>query len=139
MSAPVISVAEDTSLAEIARLFDEHKIKRVPVLGDGALVGIVSRSDLVRALAAKRARPRASAEASDEAIRTAVLTELESQPWWRPGQSNISVSHGVVHYTGLLDSPDEARAARVAAENVPGVQGVKDHRLDVNDATIGYW
>lgn len=138
MSAPVISVGAETSVAEIAELFEKHGIKRVPVVEGERVIGIVSRSDLLRALAAKGRMAREQRSTSDEAIRDSVLGELEAQPWWHPGQSSVQVEHGVVHFFGLLDSPDEVRAARVAAENVPGVRGVEDHRLNVATPTIGY-
>jgi CBS domain-containing protein len=51
MSAPVIAVGEETNLREIAQILTTHRIKRVPVVRDGHIVGIVSRADLVRALA----------------------------------------------------------------------------------------
>ena len=55
MSSDVISVSRDTPLSEVAALMAERRIKRVPVLDGGLLVGIVSRADIVRALAARTA------------------------------------------------------------------------------------
>lgn len=138
MSAPVVTVTEDTSVAEIATLFEKHGIKRVPVVEGTRVTGIVSR-DLLRALAARGRIPREQRSTSDESIRNSVLGELETQPWWHPGQSNVNVLQGVVHFSGLLGSPDEAQAARVAAENVAGVRGVEDHRLNTVAQAIGYW
>lgn len=139
MSDAVVSVTEDTSVAELARLFDKHAIKRVPVVDGNSLVGIVSRSDLIRALVAKHHESRPSASTSDDEILRAVLHELAPRLWWRQGQSDVSVSQGVVHYSGLVDSSEEVRAARVAAENVPGVRGVEDHRLNAGESIFGYW
>jgi len=128
MTQPVISIAEDTPVAEIVSLFEAHKIRRVPVTRDGKLVGLVSRADLVQALAAKARRTMAQAAADDKAIREQLLAELEHQPWWQRYSSMLTVSDGVVHYWGVLDTEDEKRAARVAAENIPGVRKVVDHR-----------
>jgi CBS domain-containing protein len=126
MSTPVISVAEDEAVANIASLFGRRRIKRVPVLRDGRLVGIVTRANLVQALAAVHP-PHACASADDDAIRARLLEELETQAWWR-ADSNALVHAGVVHYWGACEDEDEKRAARVAAQNIPGVRGVEDHR-----------
>ncbi|HZV94143.1 MAG TPA: CBS domain-containing protein [Caldimonas sp.] len=139
MSPPVITVLEEASMVELAKVLERHSIRWVPVLRGRTLVGIVSRSDLIRALVAKGRMARGPGCTNDDAIHTAVLGELEVQPWWRPGQSQVTVSDGVVHFSGLVDSHDEARAARVAAENIPGVKGVQDHRLDGVMPALGYW
>lgn len=128
MARDVVSVAPDTPVAEIAALLATQGIKRVPVLRGGALVGIVSRANLVQAMAlaehpAQRAHPD-----SDDAIRGRLLSELERHSWWRPTRSNVVVKEGVVHYWGTIDSEDERDAARVAAENISGVHGVDDRR-----------
>jgi predicted transcriptional regulator len=131
MTRDVVSVTEDTELGEIARLLETNRIKRVPVLRDGKVVGIVSRSNLVRALSAAHA-PAAAATAtadSDRAIRAKLLAELQEQKWAnRIWPQDIIVSGGTAH---LWFTSDEAsatmQAARVAAENIPGVQGVELH------------
>jgi CBS domain-containing protein len=132
MSQPVITTAEDTPVAEIVSLFEAHRIRRVPVTRNGKLVGLVSRADLVHALASKARRSTAQVAADDKAIRERLLDELEHQPWWQRYSSMLTVSAGVVHYWGVLDSEDEKRAARVAAENIPGVHEVVDHRQYFN-------
>jgi CBS domain-containing protein len=132
MTRPVISVMADTPIEEIVSLFETRRIRRVPVLRDGKLIGIVSRADLVQVLAARARREAARREASDDTIRQCLLTELARQPWWQRSASNVVVANGIVHYWGLLESEEERKAARVAAENVPGVRQVKDHRLRYN-------
>jgi CBS domain-containing protein len=129
MSVDVVSVAPDTSLARIAVLLDKHRIKRVPVMDGAELVGIVSRSNLVQALADSAWLEAPGAD--DEAIHARLLAELEAQPWWRSLMSNVVVSDGVVHYYGGFDSETHKDAARIAAENVPGVRAVEDHRLPI--------
>lgn len=133
MTRQVISIAPDTSVEEIVALFETRGVKRVPVLRGEKLVGIVSRADLVQALAVKTHARKATRPAGDEAIQRRLIAELERQPWWRPFVSSVTVTDGVVHYQGMIDSYDERGAARVAAENVPGVRGVEDHRLAIYD------
>jgi CBS domain-containing protein len=131
MTRDVVCAAEDTPLSEVANLFERHGIRRVPVMRGERLVGIVSRADLVRALAVK---PDASAApADDEGIRRRLLAELEREPWWRSAYVNVTVSEGVVHYWGATEDDDDRVAARVAAENVPGVRRVVDHRISFRD------
>ncbi len=127
MTRDVVSVAPETPIAEIADLLESRGIKRVPVVRDGTLVGIVSRANLVQALAVAH-REKRKHPGTDDAIRERLLMELGRQSWWRPMSSNVLVSNGVVHYWGTIDSEDERHAARVAAENIAGVHGVEDHR-----------
>lgn len=129
MTREVVSVSPHTSLAEIAALLERHGIKRVPVLSGAQLVGIVSRANLVQAIAlADRSAIRVTPPA-DSAIRWQLLAELERHSWWPRVSSNVRVREGVVHYWGIAESDDERAAARVAAENVPGVRAVEDHRF----------
>jgi CBS domain-containing protein len=111
MTPEVATVAPDTSLGEIATLLEKRRIKRVPVLERGRLVGIVSRADLVGALVSAKQAGRAAGPIGDEAIRSRLLAELEGQEWWRA----------------------ERVAARVAAETVPGVRRVVDRRMVFRD------
>jgi CBS domain-containing protein len=133
MTRDVISVAEDTPIAEIATVLETRRIKRVPVLRGERVVGIVSRANLVQALAARRPSSKAPRAKGDDAIRRQLLAELERQPWWQPGASNVIVTDSIVHYWGILGSDEEKAAARVAAENVPGVRKVEDHRMRYTD------
>ena len=133
MTRDVATVAPDTPLAEIATLLERRRIKRVPVLDEGHLVGIVSRSDLVHALvAATRAGTQADPVA-DETIRAMVLAELRRQAWWRRDFANVTVEQGIVTFAGLIETERERPAARVAAETVPGVRAVVDERLAYRD------
>jgi CBS domain-containing protein len=128
MTRDVISVSEEEPVGRIAILFGKRAIKRVPVLRDGRLVGIVTRANLVQALGAKRKKPKVQRAMGDDAIRKRLLEELGTQAWWR-ADSNVTVTGGVVHYWGVCENEVEKRAARVAAENVPGVRRVDDHRV----------
>jgi CBS domain-containing protein len=132
MTRDVATVGEDTELAEIATLLETKRIKRVPVLRDGRIVGIVSRANLVRALAAATTEAPMP-DADDRAIRARLLTELEKQPWaTKLWAQDVIVNNGVVHLWFGSDEPEERRqAARVAAENVPGVRSVDEHEVPI--------
>ena len=133
MTRDVISVAEDAPIAEIATVLETHRIKRVAVLRGERLVGIVSRANLVQTLAAQPRPGKAPRAKGDGPIRRQLLAELERQPWWQRSASNVIVTDGIVHYWGIVDSDDQKEAARVAAENVPGVRKVEDHRVRYAD------
>ena len=128
MSTKVVAVEEDAPLAEIAQLLEERRIKRVPVTRNGKVVGIVSRADLVRALASRpKTAPALSSSPSDQAIRQELLRTLESNGWTRPNEINVIVTDGVIHMWGIVESDEIRDAVRVAAENVPGARGVESH------------
>jgi CBS domain-containing protein len=130
MTRDVLSVAPDTPVAKIATLLEKRGVKRVPVLQDGRLVGIVSRSNLVQALAV-RGRAMNVGNVGDGAIHARLCAELERRSWWRSTTSNVVVTDGIVRYFGTVDSEDQRQAARIAAENVPGVRAVEDHRIPI--------
>ena len=127
MTRDVVSVAEDTPLTEVVRLMERHRIKRVPVVRDGALIGIVSRADLLRAIRRLLVTEPKTA-ASDETIRQHVLAELARAPW-APHGLTVDVGNGVVTLDGVILDERMRRAVRVAAENVPGVKAVVDYIL----------
>jgi CBS domain-containing protein len=128
MTREVISVADTTELADIAMLLETKRIKRVPVVRDGKLVGIVSRANLVRALAAAGSQVTADTATDDRTIRQKLLAELTGQEWVHTWAADIIVRDGVVHIWVSDDRPEgERQALRVAAENIPGVRGVEEH------------
>lgn len=127
MTDRVISVSEATPLGEVAAILEARHIKRVPVLRDGKLVGIVSRANLVQALASTREEPAAKSEMKDQQIRARLLAELKTQTWAPAAPGNIVVQDGVVHLWGFVWAPEESQAMRVVAESIPGVKGVEDH------------
>lgn len=122
MTRKVVSVEERTDLKEIAALMQKHRIKRVPVVRDGKVVGIVSRANLLQGLLAREPQ-QATAPAADDTLRAQVVTVLAAHDWGA-GVSNVVVENGVVHVWGNVASPTVREAVRVAAENVPGVQRV---------------
>jgi CBS domain-containing protein len=131
MTRDVLSVTEDTPLADIAVLLETNRIKRVPVLRDGKLVGIVSRANLVRALAMTISQAPDDFEADDRSIRDKLLAELKAQKWAEVSPANVTVKDGVVHLWSSYLSEQEKRALVVAAENIPGVRHVEDHMRPV--------
>jgi CBS domain-containing protein len=130
MTRDVISVTETTTVADIAVLLETHRIKRVPVLRNGKLVGIVSRANLVRALAMTVNQQPSCSEADDRAIRDK-LAELKAQKWAEVSPANVTVKGSVVHLWSSYLSEQEKRAVAVAAENTPGVRRVEDHMRPV--------
>jgi len=137
MTRDVISVTDETPVAEIAVLLETNRIKRVPVLRKGRLVGIVSRANLVRALAMTIDQPAGGAEADDHTIREKLLTELKVQRWAEVSPANITVKDGIVHLWSSYLSEQEKRALLVAAENIPGVRRVEDHMRPVAAYLLG--
>jgi CBS domain-containing protein len=125
MCDTVISITEDMPLQQIADLMERRHLKRVPVLKDGKLVGIVSRSNLIRALAS--VAPVVDSAAHDDAsLRDAIVMEMHGQRWGLPKQG-VLVKDGVAHLWGVIESEEEKRAIHVAAEGVPGIKRVESH------------
>jgi CBS domain-containing protein len=128
MTREVISAEETTDLADLAMLLETKRIKRVPVIGGSKLVGIVSRANLVRALATTSSAPKIVADTDDRTIREQLLAELRQQQWANIWAADIMVRDKVVHVWFSADESDaERQAVRVAALNVPGVRGFEEH------------
>ena len=128
MSKSVAYVGEDATLGEIVNTMEKKRVKRLPVLDDdGRLVGIVSRIDLLRALAARQAEPLPPPPEDDAAIRATLNDVLKNEDWAQSAMVNVIVSDGVVHLWGVVDSKEQREALRVAAENIPGVKSIEEH------------
>jgi CBS domain-containing protein len=125
MTSAVITISEEATLAEIARTLERHRIKRVPVLREGKLVGIVSRGNLLQGLATAEVQPPATVD--DHTIRDRLIVELRRQAWAHLSPDAIAVENGIVRLSGIVQTEDERRALRIAAENTAGVKGVDDH------------
>jgi CBS domain-containing protein len=135
MTTPVISIDPDTTLAQIAKTLERHRIKRVPVLKDNKLVGIVTRSNLLQALATVDVSRQDVYD--DRVIRQQLLTELQKQRWVHMSLKNVVVQDGIVSIWGMVSSDDERRALRIAAENVPGVRGIEDNLTSIPTHKMG--
>lgn len=133
MTPDPYTISADTPLDEIVRLMERHRIKRLPVVEDGKPIGMVSRANLLSALASAGSETMAPA-ADDAAIRERILAECANQPW--APQINVTVKNGVVELKGTITDERERQAFVVAAENVPGVKAVHDHLVWV-DAMSG--
>jgi CBS-domain-containing membrane protein len=125
MTQHVITAAPDTPLHEIAAVLEKNFIKRVPIVKDGHLIGIVSRANLVQAVAS--ARKRLEIAPSDATIRDRLLAHLTGQAWAHTALLNVTVNDGVVDLWGLVKSDAERKAIRVAAESIPGVCAVNNN------------
>ena len=136
MKPDPITIDEKAPLSEIVDLMEHHNIKRIPVVDAGKLVGIVSRSNLLQALASL-ARDIPDPTADDDHIRERIVTELEKHDWCPIGL-HLIVRYGIVHLSGVIMSEDARAASIVAAENVPGVVKVHDHLCSVDTATGHY-
>jgi len=137
MTRDVLSVTETTSVGDIALLLETNGIERVPVVRDGKLVGIVSRANLVQALAMTIDEPSRGARADDRSIREKLLAELRAQRWAEVSPANVTVKDGVVHLWSSYLSEQEKQALIVAAENTPGVRRVEDHMRRVGVTLLG--
>jgi len=119
MTQTVVSVREGTPLSEIARLLEANNIKRVPVVEEGQLVGLVSRADILRAFAVIGGGQQPPAE-EDHKIRERIVQLLKQQTEVPLGSLKIIVAKGEVHLWGTVESEDDANAVRIAAESLVG-------------------
>jgi len=135
MTPDPVAVTEDAPLEDIVKLMEKRQIKRVPVVRGRQLMGIVSRANLLHALAGV-VREVGPTVQSDEAIRALLLAELGKQSWAPVALIDPIVRNGVVELWGSITDERERQALVVAAENVPGVKAVRDHLVWV-DGTSG--
>ena len=124
MTLDPVAITEDTSLQEIVRIIERHNVKRLPVVRRDQLVGIVTRSNLLQAVA-DLARHVSDPTAADDHLRSSIHAAVE-QADWAPSQFNVIVRDGIVHLSGLITDERCRQATIVAAENVPGVRQVHD-------------
>jgi CBS domain-containing protein len=127
MTRNVVTANPDTPLGEIAALLEKNRIKRVPIVKDGKIVGIVSRANLLQGLASLRAAASTMTAADDTKLRDRVIASLKATPRTRPSLFNVIAHDGTVELWGTVDSDAEKNAVRVAAEATPGVRAVNDN------------
>lgn len=125
MTPNPITIDEEMPLHRIATLLEKHRIKRVPVVKEGKLTGVVSRSNLLRGFSV--APPAVSATADDREIREAILKELDDNTDVLVDRINVIVTDGRVQLWGLVENQQEKMAVQVAAENALGVTAVENH------------
>jgi CBS domain-containing protein len=136
MTPEPLTVTEDTALEEIVRLMEKHGVKRLPVVRGEQIVGIVSRANLLQAVASM-ARQIPDPTADDDHIRNRIIDALEKNDWC-PFGLGVIVRDGIVHLSGVITEERSRQAAIVAAENVAGVKKVHDHLCWV-DAMSGMY
>ena len=129
MTRDVVTADEHTALGEIANLMQHNRVRRIPIVRDGKLIGIVSRANLLQGLLSRESFP-IEGLVSDEALRTAVELELGKHAWTSGGIASVVVDKAVVHLWGHVRSKPLKDAVGIAAENVPGVRRV------VNNLTV---
>jgi len=128
MTSEVIAVAEDTPLAEVVALLERRRIKRVPVLDAGRLVGLISRADIVRLVARAAAeRPSAPPPRGDDELRKLIAERMRAEPWIAGAPLNVMVRDGRVEITGWVQNEAQRHALDILVEDVPGVRELRNH------------
>ena len=130
MTEQPIFIAPGTSLAEVAALMHNKHIKRLPVLENGTLVGVISRSNLLAALSRKLIET--AAKSSDDSIGDYILAELKRERWAPKSGIRVHVQEKVVTLEGVIFSDAEHKAVKVIAENAPGVAAVDDRLVYID-------
>lgn len=125
MTRDVITASPDTPLYEIANILEKRMIKRVPIVENGRLVGIVSRANLIQAVAS--GRKAIELPMPDAAIRDKLLAALNGQRWVHTALMNVTVVDGVVNLWGITYSAKERKAIRIIVESIPGVRAINDN------------
>ncbi|MBX9825174.1 MAG: CBS domain-containing protein [Xanthobacteraceae bacterium] len=128
MTRAVITAEPSTSLGEIADLLERNRIKRVPIVEGDKLVGVVSRANIVQAVASCLLSDRATNQ-TDATLRERVLSRFEGEPWAQTCLINVTVSQGTADLWGIAESDAQKQAFRVAAEATPGIRAVNDNLL----------
>ncbi len=127
MTVDVATASPDTPLAEIAEILERKRVKRVPILEDGKVVGIVSRANLLQALALQRGAAEDAPSVEDRALRERFLETVKQEPWTNGAHLNVIVKQGVLYLWGQVRSQKEREALVLAAKETPGVKDVVDH------------
>ena len=127
MTRDVVTVTVETPIGDIAKLLETHRIKRVPVVRDGKLVGIVSRANLLHGLASTASESAAPPSPDNRQLRDRAIEALAAVPAINMALINVIVNDGVTEIWGVVDSDEQEHAIRVAIENIEGVKNVDIH------------
>jgi CBS-domain-containing membrane protein len=130
MTREVVTARPATPLRDIARLLEKNRIKRVPIVANGKVIGIVSRANFIQALASlpKEREPRS---VTDSRTRKKIMAQFKSEQWSKHSFLSATVQRGTIKLWGIVDSEAEKEAARVAAESVAGVQAIENNVIVV--------
>ena len=126
MSSDVATIDENANLDDAISLMEKRHVKRLPVLSSGKMIGILTRGDFMRALAASMGGPSEEQSGRDAAIKRDIAAELHARLWAPIASVEIQVKDGNVVLRGALSDERERKAVRVVAENVNGVLSVQD-------------
>lgn len=126
MTRDAITAKSDAPLGDIAAMLERNRIKRVPILEGNKIVGIVSRANILQALASATKKLPSLTSIDDSELRKKVIARLAAEPW-RPTMLTVTVQDGTVELWGLVHSVEEKKAAQLAAELTPGVRVVVDN------------
>jgi CBS domain-containing protein len=135
MTRLVVSVSKDAQLSEVAEILDTHRIRQVPVIEGGKLVGMISRADLVRKLAEATITPSAT-RPDNGALQQAIWARIKKEPWLSTALVNLAVRDGVVEMWGAVTTDEQRQALRVLVEGVSGVQTV-ENKVSVLPTVVG--
>jgi len=135
MTREVVTIAEDSSLEEAVRLMERYHINRLPVVKGDRMIGMLSRSNLLRAFI-MGSPETVAVPVGDAAIREQLTEALNRQPWAPHGSVDVVVENGVVGLLGVILDERQRDALRIAAENIPGVKEVHDHLLELDRGAV---
>lgn len=127
MTTELVTISEDMAVSNVARLLEAEHIKRAPVVRDGKLVGIVSRADILRGLAARSERDEHPGSPTDNALRAQILERIDEADWAPTYGLSVFVNEGVVEIWGVVEASEQRDALRVLAQTAPGVKQVDLH------------
>ena len=127
MTRQVVTATQSHTLGELASLLEKHGIKRVPVVQDKRVIGIVSRANLLQAFARASAEPARETTGDDQATRERIVEQIRALPWGMPWLLTVTGQDGVAELWGPVHSEEQRQALRVAAGSVPGVKAVKEN------------
>jgi CBS domain-containing protein len=128
MSVDVAIADASATLNDVVTLMERRHIKRIPIVEAGKVVGIVTRADILRALAQGSAALNRD-EGNDLSIRRAILAACEQQSWAPRALIAVDVKDGIVDFSGTIFDERERQGLKVIAENIPGVRGIRDHMV----------
>ena len=126
MTREPVTITEDAALDEVVHIMERRRIKRLPVVRDAQVVGIVSRANMLHALASLGATAPPPAQ-TDVAIRQQLLAEFDRQTWAPAALIDVVVKNGVVELWGTITEEVQGEALKVCAENIPGVKSVESN------------
>ena len=134
MTTEVVSATPETGVADMVQLMSKRRIKRLLVIDNGRLVGIVTRANLMRALV-KALINEPAGGGSDEEIREAILRSIDAERWAPRFAIDVVVKDGIVDLSGEITDERQRTALHVLIESIPGVKVIRDHLVWVESVS----